>query len=127
MMKRVLLWELPVADVFAVRKIVGYYRGLGVRVPWGHVKVGMVERWVGYLPAGLVLGAAVGLAVAVQAVIFGFSLAVAVELPLMMRGKWVWKFFREKDPDVVAKIFLLEGFNAVGYFFLGVALGILLF
>jgi len=48
-----------------------------------------------------------------------------IELYLMYRGVRPWKFFKGKPPKLVAKIFLLEGYNAIGYFLLGALLALL--
>jgi hypothetical protein len=48
-----------------------------------------------------------------------------IELYLMCRGVKPWKFFKRKPPKIVAKIFLLEGYNAIGYYLLGAALAVL--
>jgi hypothetical protein len=54
--KRVLLWLLPVVDVFKLKDIMRYYRSLGVKVPDRHARLGLLERWIGYLPGGFVMG-----------------------------------------------------------------------
>lgn len=125
-MRRILLWLLPVVDVFALKRILEYYRVLGVDVPWRHVKLGMVERWAGYVPvaalAGLVFGFWMSLLIfLVFCAIFG-----TIELYLMRRGTWPWKFFKGKPPKLVTKVFLLEIYNVAGYFVLGVGLGSLI-
>ena len=53
LMKRILVWLLPIVDVFALRNILAYYSSVGVEIPPAHAKLGMVERWLGYLPVGL--------------------------------------------------------------------------
>ncbi|MDI6642745.1 MAG: hypothetical protein QMD95_01655 [Candidatus Hodarchaeaceae archaeon] len=124
-MIQVLLWLLPIVDVFTLQRILKYYRSLGVRVPWGHAKAGLVERWVGYLPAGFIIGRFAGFILALLLMLAVLAVLGPIELWLMIKGVRPWKFFRGKDPIFVAKIFLLEGYNAVGYFLLGAALGAL--
>jgi hypothetical protein len=122
-MLRVLFWLLPVVDVFALPKILKYYKSLGVPVPLGHAKAGLVERWVGYLPVGFIMGRLTGLPVALLVVLVAFAVLGPVELYLMLRGTRPWKFFSGRNPHEVTKIFLLEGYNAVGYYLLGAFLG----
>jgi hypothetical protein len=122
-MLRVLFWLLPVVDVFALPKILKYYKSLGVPVPPGHAKAGLVERWVGYLPIGFIMGWLIGLPVALLVVLVVFAVLGPVELYLMLRGTRPWKFFSGRNPRGVTKIFLLEGYNAVGYYSLGAFLG----
>jgi hypothetical protein len=122
-MKRVLLWQLPVVDVFAMNKILEYYKSIGVLVPTKHHKAGMIERWVGYLPVGIVMGKLTGLPVASLCMSLVFAFIGPLELYLMLKGKRPWSFFRGKNPAAVKKIFLIEGYNAVGYYILGALLG----
>ena len=124
-MFRILLWLLPVVDVFAIRRILEHYRSLGVRIPWGHANAGLVERWVGYLPAGFVIGRFVGFVPALLIVLGILALVGPIEFYLMSRGTRPWRFFKGKDQKLVAKIFLLEGYNVIGYYLLGAALGAL--
>lgn len=121
-MKRVLFWLLPVVDVFALRRILEYYRSLGIRVPWSHARAGVIERWVGYLPAGFVIGWFAGFWVALAIAFAILALMGPIELYLMHRGVRPWRFFKRKPPKLVAKIFLLEGYNAIGYYLLGALL-----
>ena len=123
-MKKVLLWLLPVVDVFALRRILKYYRSLGVRVPWGHAKLGVIERWVGYMPAGFVIGWFAGFWIALAIMLAILALLGPIELYLMCRGVKPWKFFKRKPSKLVAKIFLLEGYNAIGYYLFGAALAV---
>jgi len=124
-MFQILLWLLPIVDVFTIRRVLKYYRSFGVLVPWGHAKAGLVERWVGYLPVGFVIGRFTGFILALLLVLWVLALIGPIELYLMIRGVRPWRFFKEKDPKFVAKIFLLEGYNAIGYYLLGAALGTL--
>ena len=127
MRKRILLWLLPVVDVFALEKILAYYSSLGVTIPRRHAYYGMIERWVGYLPAGFVICWCVGFW---AAFIIGFAVLAVVgptEFYLMHAGIQPWGFFRKKSWGLVAKIFLLEGYNAVGYYLLGALLKIVIF
>ena len=122
-MSLILLWLLPVADVFGLRKILAHYSSLGVRVPVRHAYYGLVERWVGYMPAGIVLGWLVGFWTALLIILAVLALMGPVELYLMWRGVRPWRFFRGKPRGAVTKIFLLEGYNAAGYFLLGAVIG----
>ncbi len=124
-MLRVLLWLLPIVDIFTLRRVLKYYRSLGVRIPWGHAKAGLLERWVGYLPAGFIIGRFVGFPLALLLVLGVLALLGPVELYLMSRGVRPWRFFKGKDLKFVTKIFLLEGYNAIGYYLVGAALGAL--
>ena len=98
---------------------------LGIDIPWSHAKAGLVERWVGYLPAGIIIGRFAGFWLALLIVLVLFAVVGPIELYLMRRGTRPWRFFRSKNPRDVAKIFLLEGYNAIGYYLLGAALGAL--
>ncbi len=112
-------------DIFALKRILKYYRSLGVRVPWGHAKAGMIERLIGYLPAGFILGWFAGFWIALLIVFAVLALLGPIELYLMYRGIKPWKFFKRKPLKLVAKIFLLEGYNVIGYFLLGALLALL--
>lgn len=124
-MLQVLLWLLPIVDAFALRRILKYYRSLGIRVPWSHAKAGLIERWVGYLPAGFIIGRFTGFIPALLLMLAVLAVLGPVELYLMIKGVRPWRFFKGKDPRFVAKIFLLEGYNAMGYYLLGAALAVL--
>ena len=124
-MFQILLWLLPIVDVFAIRQILRYYSSFGVRVPWGHAKTGLIERWVGYLPAGFVIGWFAGFWMALLIVFIILAIVGPIELYLMYRGVRPWRFFKGKPPKLVAKIFLLEGYNAIGYYLLGALLALL--
>ena len=124
-MLQLLLWLLPVVDVFAFKRIVAYYRSLGIRVPMSHAKLGMVERWIGYLPAGFVIGWFAGFWMAFLIAFVTLAIVGPIEFYLMYRGIRPWRFFRQRPPQLVAKIFLLEGYNAIGYYLLGALLGLL--
>lgn len=124
-MLRILVWLLPVVDVLILRRIVWYYRSIGVRVPWSHAKAGLAERWAGYLPVGFIIGRFVGFLSALL-LVAGVLLAVGpIEFHLMAQGVRPWRFFKGKSRRLVARIFLLEGYNAIGYYLLGAALGAL--
>ena len=124
-MLQLLLWLLPVIDVFALRRILKYYRSLGIRVPWGHAKAGVVERWVGYLPAGFVIGWFAGFWMALLIAFAILAFLGPVELYLMYRGVRPWRFFKRRPLELVTKIFLLEGYNAIGYYLFGALLALL--
>ncbi|KUO41066.1 MAG: hypothetical protein AVW06_01885 [Hadesarchaea archaeon DG-33-1] len=121
-MMRVLLWLLPVVDVFALKRILKYYRSLGVRVPWGHAKAGVIERWVGYIPAGFAISWLAGFWPTFLIALIVLALLGPIELYLMCRGVWPWKFFVGRPFKSTTKIFLLEGYNAIGYYLLGALL-----
>ena len=112
-------------DVFALRQILKYYRSLGIRVPWDHARAGVIERWVGYLPAGFVIGWFAGVWMALAIVFVVLALMGPIELYLMCRGVRPWRFFKRKPTKLVAKIFLLEGYNAVSYYLLGTLLAVI--
>lgn len=124
-MLRLLFWLLPVVDIFALRRILKYYRSLGIRVPWGHAKAGMVERWVGYLPAGFVIGWFAGFWMALLIAFAILAFLGPVELYLMYKGVRPWRYFKRRPLKLVTKIFLLEGYNAIGYYLLGALLALL--
>jgi len=124
--KRVLLWLLPIVDVFALNKILRYYRTLGAPVPLKHARLGLLERWVGYLPVGLVLSKLLGLLNAVVIILVVFAVFGPLEFFLMRRGVFPWRFFRRKNPRVLLRIFMLEGYNAVGYYLVGALMGTVL-
>lgn len=75
------------------------------------------------MPAGFVIGRFVGFVPALLIVLVILALVGPIELYLMSRGTRPWRFFRGKDKKLVVKIFLLEGYNAIGYYLLGAALG----
>jgi hypothetical protein len=122
----VLLWLLPVVDVFALRRILKYYSSLGVQVPWSHAKAGVIERWIGYMPAGFIVSWVAGFRAAFLIALAILGLIGPVEFYLMCRGVRPWKFFARKPVKSTAKIFLLEGYNAIGYYLLGATLAALL-
>ncbi|MEW6593088.1 MAG: hypothetical protein AB1305_05390 [Candidatus Hadarchaeota archaeon] len=125
MRKSLLLWLLPVADIFAIHKILAEYRLLGVDVPIAHAKLGLVERWIGYLPAGFIMGWSVGFLLAFITVLVVFAVVGPIEFFMMRRGVKPWRFFRGKPGGSIAEIFLLEGYNAITYYLLGAALATL--
>lgn len=124
-MLQLLLWLLPVIDVFALRRILKYYRSLGIRVPWGHAKAGVVERWVGYLPAGFVIGWFAGFWIALLIAFAILAFLGPVELYLMYKGVRPWRYFKRRPLKLVTKIFLLEGYNAIGYYLFEALLALL--
>jgi hypothetical protein len=124
-MKPVLFWLLPVVDVFALRRILDYYRSLGVRIPMRHAKLGLLERWIGYLPASFILAWFAGFWRALVIMLGVFALLGPLELYLMFRAVRPWKFFSSKPRKLVTKIFLLEGYNVVSYYLFGAALALL--
>ncbi|TES83143.1 MAG: hypothetical protein E3J91_03520 [Hadesarchaea archaeon] len=123
-MLQVLLWLLPIIDVFALKQIVTYYRSLGVRVPISHAKLGTVERWVGYLPAGFIICWFSDFLTALLLILFVLAVIDPLELYLMNRGVRPWRFLKRKPPKLVTKIFLFEGYNAIGYYLLGALLAL---
>lgn len=125
-MLKILFWLLPVVDIFALRKILNYYRTLSVPVPFSHAVAGLVERWVGYLPVGLIMGWLTSLWIALLAIFLVFVTLGPLELYLMLHGVRPWKFFKGKKHATIAKIFLLEGYNAICYYAVGTFLGTLL-
>lgn len=119
-----MLWLLPIIDVFALKQIVTYYRSLGVRVPISHAKLGTVERWVGYLPAGFIICWFSDFLTALLLILFVLAVIDPLELYLMNRGVRPWRFLKRKPPKLVTKIFLFEGYNAIGYYLLGALLAL---
>jgi hypothetical protein len=126
-MSWILLWLLPVVDVFSLGKILSYYSSLGVEVPIRHAYLGMAERWVGYLPIGFFICWYAGLLMVLIVALAALALVGPLELCLMWRGFGPWKFFRGKPRRAVTKIFLLEAYNMLGYFLLGALLELLIF
>lgn len=125
MKKSLLLWLLPVVDVFAIHRILREYSSLGVDVPWGHAKAGLVEKWAGYMLVGFIASWFVGFKLAVAFILLAAAIALPPEFYLMSRGVKPWKFFKGKPTKIVAKIFLLECYNVFCYYLLGVALAAL--
>lgn len=119
-MWQIFVWLLPVVDVFKLKDILSYYSSLGVDVPKRHAQYGMVERWLGYLPVGFLLCWILNLKTAVIIMVGIFAVIGPIELYLMYRGVGPWKFFSGKPWRTVSKIFLLEAYNVLGYFLLGV-------
>lgn len=119
-MKRLLFWLLPIVDVFSLQKILECYESMGIQIPPTHARKAILERWLGYLPLGFVVCWLLGpfysglIALAVLVVVG------PVELGLMFRGSRPWKFFALKPRRLVAKIFLLEIYNSLAYYALGV-------
>ncbi|MFN4133310.1 MAG: hypothetical protein ACK4GQ_02955 [Candidatus Hadarchaeales archaeon] len=126
MKKRLFLWLLPVVDIFALKRILASYAEMGVDVPLRHAKLGLVERVFGYLPAGLALGWTCGFPLSLLLILLAFIFTGPVEFLLMKRGYPPWRFFKGKKSGTVAEIFLLEGYNAIGYCLLGAAIASLI-
>ncbi len=124
-MFQVLLWLLPIIDVFALKRILAYYHSLGVRVPIKHAKLGTIERWVGYLPAGFIICWFSNFLTALILILLVLAVIGPLELYLMHLGVRPWKFLKQKPQKLVTKIFLLEGYNAIGYYLLGALLTLL--
>jgi len=122
---RILLWLLPIADIFCLNKILDFYRHWGVGIPLSHAKAGLIERWVGYFPVGIAAGYYLGI-YAILLFLAVLPFAGGLELYLMCRGIRPWVFFKGKPKSVVARIFLLEAYNCFAYFVLGVTVGILI-
>ncbi|KXB03560.1 hypothetical protein AKJ45_01200 [candidate division MSBL1 archaeon SCGC-AAA261F19] len=127
MLSLILLWLLPVVDIFKLENILSYYSSLGVDVPNSHARYGLIERWIGYLPAGFILCWAINLKAVVAVIIATLALIGPIELYLMYRGVGPWEFFRGRSLKVVAKIFLLEAYNSIGYLLLGALVQLLAF
>jgi len=122
---KLLLWFLPVVDLFTLPRILGYYAARGIRVPRPHALLAMVERWAGYLPLGLLLGRWLGPLPSLLLFLAGMGLGGPLELLLMRRGRTPWGFLRGKEGTLLLRVFLLEGYNALGYFSLGLLLSLL--
>ena len=119
-MKRVLVWLLPIVDVFALRNILAYYSSMGVEIPPVHAKLALAERWLGYLPVGFVACWFLGPLASALIALAMLVLVGPIELCLMFWGSRPWKFLARKPRRVVAKIFLLENYNLLAYYALGV-------
>ena len=124
-MLQLFFWLLPVVDVFALKRIVAYYRSLGIRVPMSHARLGTVERWVGYLPVGFIICWFSSFLTALLLILFVLAVIGPFELYLMHRGVRPWRFLKQTPSKLVAKIFMLEGYNAIGYYLLGALLALL--
>lgn len=122
---KILFWLLPIADLFYLDRILDFYRGWGVDIPPAHARLGLLERWVGYLPVGAIAGKYLGVR-SLMLFLGVFPLAGALELYLMWKGVKPWGFFRGKPRKSVTKIFLLEAYNCFNYFALGVLIGVIL-
>ena len=120
LMKRIFVWLLPIVDVFALRNILAHYSSMGVEIPPAHAKLAMLERWFGYLPVGFATCCFLGPSVSALIALAVLVLLGPVELLLMLRGSKPWKFFARKPRKVVTKIFLLESYNLLAYYALGV-------
>jgi hypothetical protein len=125
-MRLILLWLLPIVDIFALQQILHYYRSLGVHIPMRHAGLGLVERWVGYLPIGFILSWFTGFWRALMIMLGAFALLGPLELYLMCHATWPWKFFKQKPRKVVVRIFLLEGYNMASYYLMGAVLALLI-
>ncbi|MFB6216634.1 MAG: hypothetical protein ABEJ72_06675, partial [Candidatus Aenigmatarchaeota archaeon] len=112
-MEPILIWLLPIVDVFRQEKILSYYSKLGVDIPKKHSKYGLIERWIGYLPVGIILGLIISLVKSVLILIAILALVGPIEFYLMHLGFGPWDFFKEKDRETVGKIFMLETYNAL--------------
>ena len=123
----ILLWLLPVVDVFTFRRVLSHYSSLGVEIPIRHARLGMAERWFGYLPAGFFICWYTSFLTTLIVILLALAAVGPLELYLMWQGFGPWKFFRGKPRRVVVKIFLLEGYNMLGYFLLGALLRLLIF
>lgn len=76
------------------------------------------------MPAGFVIGWFAGFWMALAIMLAILALFGPIEFYLMCCGVKPWKFFKRKPPKLVAKIFLLEGYNDVGYYLLGALLAV---
>jgi len=122
---RLLLWFLPLVDLMTMGKILEYYADRGIFIPRSHVFLATLERWAGYLPAGFLLGRWLGPLKAFSIFLLAMLFAGPLEVLLMSRGKTPWRFLRGKGKGLLMEVFLLEGYNALGYFMLGAMLGLL--
>jgi hypothetical protein len=71
------------------------------------------------MPAGFALGWLAGFWATFLIALAILILLGPIEFYLMYRGVWPWKFFAGKSIKSTAKIFLLEGYNAFGYYLVG--------
>ena len=86
----------------------------------------MLERPLGYLPLGFILSYFLGWSSAVLVLVVCVLVGGPVEVYMMRRAMSPWRFLRGVPSEVITPIALLEIYNIVGYFLLGVALGALL-
>jgi hypothetical protein len=121
-MKRILLWLLPIVDIVTLEKIIRYYRSLNVRIPTRHAKLAMLERWVGYLPVGFIISWFIGFWAALLVFLAVFAVLGPVELYLMIHAIPPWEFFKGNSKKIITTVFLLESYNVIGYYLLGVLL-----
>jgi len=122
---RLLLWFLPVMDLLTLPRILAYYEDRGILVPRSHAWVAMLERWAGYLPAGYLLGRWLRPLPSLLLFLLVLLLAGPLELFLMGKGRGPWRFLKGKGWKLLTGVFLLEGYNALGYFCLGLLLSFL--
>ncbi|MBS3815514.1 MAG: hypothetical protein KGY45_03000 [Hadesarchaea archaeon] len=125
-MLKIFYFLLPIIDVFKLDRILNYYSSLGVKIPYNHARNGLIERWIGYLPASFILSWVIDLQTTLIIITITFLIVGPIELYLMYLGIGPWKFFKEKSISVVSRIFLLETYNVVLYLILGVILGFLI-
>ena len=78
------------------------------------------------MPAGFVMGWLAGFWIALSIALVLLALLEPVEIYLMYRGIRPWRFFKGKRLKLVVRIFLLEGYNVIGYYLLGASLALLL-
>lgn len=126
MRKVLLLWLLPVVDLACQRRILTYYASMGIHTPPRHARAATLERLLGYLPVGFLLSYFLGWLFAV--LVLGVVMLVGgpIELYMMRRAMFPWRFLRGVQSEVITPVALLEMYNCAGYFLLGVALGVLL-
>ena len=78
------------------------------------------------MPSGFIIGWLAGFWIALLIIFVLLAIFGPIELYLMYRGIRPWKFFKGKPLKLVAKIFLLEGYNMAGYYLLGALVALLL-
>ena len=120
------MWSLPLVDLACKRRILTYYASVGVHIPPRHADIAIFERLLVYLPVGLILSHVAGWLIAV--LLFAIIMLVCdpVELYLMRRGVFPWRFLKGVRSEVVIPSCLLGTYNAAGHFLLGVAFGAVL-
>ncbi|MDI6886456.1 MAG: hypothetical protein QMD22_08995 [archaeon] len=123
---KLIFWLLPIVDIVTVEKVLSYYRSLEVEISVKHARIATVERLLGYLPAGFIASWVIGFWYAILIFFLVFAAFGPLELYLMVRGVRPWGFFKGISKDVIAKIFLLESYNIIGYLLLGMMLAWLL-
>lgn len=120
--KVLLLWLLPVIDLAFQRRILAYYASIGIHIPRRHARTATLERLLGYLPVGFIISHFLGWLFAVFVLAVVMVVGGPIEIYMMRRAMFPWRFLRGVQSEVITPVALLEMYNCAGYFLLGVAL-----